>query len=323
MTKNTSTDLSPNIKDLIDKKASEECEDTALLYASTFIHQLNDHINGICILSSEEIDQKIDCLGGCLTITLDIRVNKLEFIRARRFNKRKVENVQDLKFKNVQELSYIKDPKSNFPAMGRLNQIGEALFYASLAVKKDDTPLKVVLSEVRAKDLDVLNVLRSHQKDDCDMNLRIIGIWDYVRRDDRPYYLDEEFFNYYKKAAEYMESKFSPALLTAYQLTDRFFADILSRKGSERLYEVTSCLCQLFLEDDCVDCVDGVLYPSVEAIGEPVVALKPLAVDKKLEHQWVFQVKVDKWFGYEFFDYKTLEKTKRIDASSGELVWGP
>ncbi len=37
---------------LIDKKAAVECPDKALLYSSTYIKQLNDHISGVINLTN-------------------------------------------------------------------------------------------------------------------------------------------------------------------------------------------------------------------------------------------------------------------------------
>lgn len=173
------------------------------------------------------------------------------------------------------------------------------------------------MSEAGAKELDRLNVLRSHQKTGSDLNLRIIGIWDQVRRNEQPYYLSQNTFEYYKKTRGYMVQRFDPKLLSAYELTDRFFSDILSRKGNDNLYQVTSALSSVFMDENS----DGVLYSSVEAKGEPVVALTPEAVDSKLEHQFACDVKIDECYGYEFFKYKTIAKTSSIDRKTGELKW--
>ena len=220
-------------------------------------------------------------------------------------------------FNNVDELSYIKQTTDTFPKAGRMNLSGQSLFYASVAVRQDDTALRVVLSEARAKQLDRLNVMRSHQISGSDLNVRIIGLWDQVRRNEKPYYLKNDAFDYCKKVREHMVQKFDLKLLLAFDLTDRFFADILSRAGSERLYEVTSVLSSIFIDGKA----DGVLYSSVQAKGEAVVALKPQAVDDKLEHQFVRDVLVEKSFGYEFYQFKTLAKTSDIDKMSGKLEW--
>ncbi len=302
--------LQPQLIQLIDKKAREECSDTALLYSSTYIRQLNNHINGTCKLANHEIETKVYYLAECLTITLDNPLQELEFIRVRL--------CEGQKFWNIDDLSYIKRTTDTFPKAGRLNKTGQALFYAAVAVKQDDTALRVVLSEAGTKKFDHVNVLRSHQVSESDLYLRVIGIWDSVRRDGRPYYMSQDSFEYYKKAREYMVQEFDSNLLLAYDLTDRFFADILSRKGSEVLYQVTSVLSSIFM--DCSKS-DGVLYSSVQAKGEPVVALTPKAVDDKLEHQIACDVVIDECFGYEFFQYKTIAKTANIDCESGKFDW--
>lgn len=301
--------LSDSLRNLISTKAKMECAETAVLLASTHIKHLNEHIEGSKSLTLNEIDSIVDYLAGCLTITLDNPVQNLEFLRVRL--------CEGQNFTNVDELSYIKKSSCTFPRAGRLNLTGQALFYASVAVKQDDTALRVVLSEAQAKQLDHLNVLRSHQVSETDLYLRIIGIWDQVRRNEKPYYLNQDTFDYYTEARKYMAKKFSRELLVAYELTDRFFADILSREGSERLYQVTSALSNVFLTEKC----DGVLYSSVKAKGEPVVALKPQVVDDKLAHQFATEVFIEKSFGYEFYQFKTLAKTSTIGRKSGKLEW--
>ena len=91
-------------------------------------------------------------------------------------------------------------------------------------------------------------------------------------------------------------------MLLAYDLTDWFFADILSRKGSKSLYQVTSTLGSVFMSGNS----DGVLYTSVQAKGEPVVALIPSSVDSKIEHQFVCNIMIEECYGYEFFKYKNI-----------------
>lgn len=301
--------LQSDLIGLIDRKAEEECSDKAILYSSTYIRQLKNHINGTCILSIHEIKNRVGYLASRLTITLDNPLQGMEFLRVR--------PCEGQKFNSICELSYIKKTTDNFPRGGRLNKTGQALFYAGVLVKQDETALQVVLSEARAKEFDCYSVLRTHQLPDTDLNLRIIGIWDQVRRNEKPYYLNQDTFDYYTEARKYMAKQFAPELLLAYELTDRFFADILSREGNERLYQVTSALSNGFLTDKC----DGVLYSSVKAKGEPVVALKPLVVDDKLEHQFVTEVLIEKSFGYEFYQFKTLAKTSNIDKVSGKLEW--
>ena len=156
--------LAPELIKLIDDKALVECGHTNLLHSSVYISQLNAHINGTCELTKHEIGSKVDYLAGCVTITLDHPINELEFLRVRL--------CEGQNFTNVDDLSYIKKTSCTFPKAGRLNLTGQALFYASVAVKQDDTALRVVLSEAQAKQLDHLNVLRSHQCSETDLYLR-------------------------------------------------------------------------------------------------------------------------------------------------------
>jgi len=297
----------------IEEKAFKECGVSNLLSVSTYIHQLKKHIDGTLRLPNNEIEQKLDFLIGCMTITLDNPFINLEFLRARRS--------EEEVFCNVNELSYIKKPSKTFPHLGRLNSAGMSLFYASVIRpdSKTDKGLMVVLSEARARKLDRMRVLRSRQKENEDLNLRMIGIWDDIRRGCKPAFMDSKVYNYYAATYDYMLSKFTPTLLIAYQLTDRFLADIMSRKGSSKLYDVTSITSAIMLDDKEQETkIDGILYSSVEAKDEPVIVLKPEAVDAKLNHDWVTEVLIKQHYGYEFFDYETIKKFT-INKKTGEL----
>jgi hypothetical protein len=299
-------------REKVEQFATTECGVTNCLYASTYIQQLNSHIDGTATLSFSEIEHKLDFLIGCTTITLDNGYEGLELLRARRCELQP--------FSNVNELSYIQKPSKSFPKLGRLNQTGEALFYAAIINSKCNKSLNVILSEAGARTLDKMSILRSVQKESMELTLRIIGLWDDILRGVKPLFMSDEVYEYYCSAYDYMVEKFPSKLLVAYQLTDRFLADIMSRKGSERLYEVTSCASKIMLDDKKQEkAIDGIIYSSVEAKGEAVVALKPDAVDKMLEHQWVSEVLVNMHHGYEFFDYVTVS-ISNINTQSGSLI---
>lgn len=295
---------------LINEKANKECGSTALLSASHFIEELEKHITGDCTLSEQVISNKVDYLAGCLTITLDVGVTELELLRTRCSN--------DLHFKNVDEVSYIKSPTSTFPPLGRLNKPGQVIYYAAVKVRQDDTALRVVLSESNARTLDTFHVLSSEQQKKTNINLRIVGIWDLVRRDCKPSYLSEDTFLYYKEVYKLMKCKFSPELLMAYELTDRFFNDLYSRKGSNCLYQVTSEISTLLLDSEISD---GILYSSVQAKDEPLIALKPKTVDQKITHKWVSEVEVKRKLGYEYYLYNTNNGPAKVEKSTGRINW--
>jgi len=301
--------LSQKIVNFIGEKSRKECGDTVLRRTVVYIQQLRAHINGHNKLSNQEIESKLDSLIAYTTLTMELPVNDLELLRARR--------CESNNFEHIDKLSYIKDVTASFPAKGRLNRAGEAIFYASLAINNDDSALHVVLSETKAKELDQLNILRSHQKNNEDLSLRVIGIWDEVRKDRKPSYLAENVFSYYREAWALMQTEFNPKLSYAFQLTDRFLADVMAQEGNEKLYDVTSIASYIFLDSDKID---GILYSSVEAKNAPAIALKPCAVNRAIEPQWVADVRVIKHLGYEFYLYHTIKKTNSID-SSGKLNW--
>lgn len=306
--------LQKKLIDLIQHKAIVECPHKALRTVSTYVKQLKDYIEGHINLTATEIDKKLDYIIGCTTITLNLPVENREFLRARICNIRTKKCGDSDFFDNVQDLSYIKDIVQNPPSMGRLNIDGEVLFYASVIVDNSDIALLTVLSEIGAKSLDKVGVLRSQQIAGTELQLRCIGIWEFVRLKQKPMFMDQEVFEYYQEAYDLMKKRFPADLLTAYNLTDCFLSDVMSMKGSDKLYQITSVAASVLLDDKNVD---GILYTSVEA-GFPSVAIKPASVDQKIQHDYVCDVDVIKHHGYSFYEYQDNKKFT-INTSTGAL----
>jgi hypothetical protein len=286
--------LQEKLIQLIEKKAFLECPKTAIKYTTTYIKQLKEHINGVNNLSQSEIIDKIDYLLGCVYVSLNHPLENLEFLRGRRC-------IQDW-FTTFEELSYINYVTANFPKIGRFNKAGTGHYYGALMMPNCNRATNVVLSEIEARELDKINILRSNQKNGCTINASIIGICDHVRRRNKPYYINEPVFSYYEEALNFMKKTFSEELFMAYQLTDRFFADIASSPSSASLYAITSEVFDILLSSEC----EGILYSSVKAKDEPLIVIKPTSVDEKIDHQCIYNIKVENHFGYEFYKYTIM-----------------
>lgn len=294
--------LEPSLVKLIDDKARED-EGGACLSGVTFtILKLNQYLSSDIDLTLEQRRGLLDLLVGSFSITLDMPIEDIKLIRARKVEQPELFNY----YGNISDLSYMANPTSNLPRLGRLNAAGTVLFYASIDNTPCDKSLKVTLSEIEVNDIDKVNVLYSTTKPEYDLNVRYIGIWDYVVRNRKPYFLSQAVFDYYVAAHEYMKNKFSKDQLLAYQLCDAFFADVLSREGSDRLYKVTSTLGEYFLEDSNVD---GIIYTSVKAKGEPVIAISPSAVNAKIDHVKAEAITINQSYGYNYYDYKVTYNT--------------
>ena len=286
--------LQEKFTQLIKEKAFLQCPKTVIKYTTTCIKQLKEHINGVNNLSQNEIIDKINDLVGCVYISFKLPLENLEFLRGRRC-------IQDW-FTTFEELSYINSTTANFPKIGRFNKAGTGHYYGALMMPNCNRATNVVLSEIEARELDKINILRSHQKNGCTINASIIGIYDHVRRRNRPYYISEAVFSYYEEALKFMQKTFSAELFMAYQLTDRFLADIASSPSSTSLYAVTSEVSDILLSSEC----EGILYSSVKAKNEPLIVITPTSVDEKIDHQCIYNIKVENHFGYEFYKYTTI-----------------
>jgi len=303
--------LDERIRCLIDEKASEmnpnayaHCE-----HVSAVIQQFNDFIDGDCNLSTDRIEGLLDHLVGFFTITLDLPLESgIKVLRAVKFD-----NINEPLPTNTTRLSYIPFGSEITPKLGRMNKGGESIYYGCIHFDDYFGGVNVAFAEVDALPYERINILRSETKQG--LTVRFIGIYELVKRKAKPYFLQESAFEYWCKVYRYQEETFKSPLLIAFQLCDAFFADILSRPGSPRLYEVTSVLSSMFLEDERVD---GLIYSSVQAIGSPVIAIKPASVDKKLEHESATSYEIKRSFGYAMFDAITVAKGTITDKN---IIW--
>ncbi|MBU3916341.1 hypothetical protein KKA14_12475 [bacterium] len=292
--------LKHDLIQLIDRKASEM--NPSALYCcnsvSTIIKQLNSYIEGRINLSEERVSFLLDHLVGYYTITLDISLDKgLKILRAVKFN-----NLEEKPcFDEVSRLSYIPKNSSIIPSIGRLNKHGESIFYGCVYFDDKFGGYNIAFSEVNAIKNEKINILKSETS--AEIKVNYVGIYDYIKRESKPYFLSEEMYLYFKTVYEYEEKMFDKYVFVAFQLCDAFFSDILRRKESDRLYLVTSILASHFLEGDRVD---GLIYTSVKAEGSPVIAIKPLSVDSKISHKEAVSFEIQENYGYAMYKANPL-----------------
>jgi len=265
---------------------------------SEIIKQLNDYIGGRISLNEERIAYLLDHLVGYYTITLDIPLNSgLKILRAVKFNNLEKKPC----FSEVSRLSYIPKQSNITPSIGRLNKYGESIFYGCVYFDDNFGGYNVAFSEVNALKNEKINILKSETT--AEIKVNYVGIYDYIKRESKPYFLSEEMYLYFKAVYEYEEKMFDKYVFVAFQLCDAFFSDILRRKESDRLYLVTSILASHFLEGDRVD---GLIYTSVKAEGSPVIAIKPLSVDSKISHKEAVSFEIQENYGYAMYKANPL-----------------
>lgn len=285
---------------LIDRKASEMNSDALYHcnFVSTAIKQLNGFINGKVNLSEERISFLLDHLVGYYTITLDIPLDKgLKILRAVKFNKLEEKPC----FREVSRLSYIPKKSNITPSIGRLNKYGKPIFYGCVYFDDNYGGYNVAFSEVNALKNEKINILKSETS--AEIKVNYVGIYDYIKRESKPYFISKEVYSYFKSVYEYEEQIFDKYVFVSFQLCDAFFSDILRRKESDRLYIVTSILASHFLEGDRVD---GLIYTSVKAEGSPVIAIKPEPVDTKVSHKKTVSFEIQENYGYAIYKANSL-----------------
>jgi len=265
--------LEKKVTNCIDRKAQElniqgDVADTV----SKKIQLLTQYINQETELTSKEIDETLSTLIGFFSTTLHIPLTAgTKFLRAVKNDNNSLEN-------NVSKLSYIPIDISHLAKQGRLNRDGESIYYGCIYLNEIDG-VNVAFSETSAEETHSVNILRSKSVED--LNVYFVGIYDYIHRGIKPRFISQELFSYFEDVYNYQEQHFSESAFLAHILCDAFLSDILRRKESGNLYEVTSLLPKTYLEGDHID---GLLYTSVKSEGNPVIAIKSNSVDLKLTH---------------------------------------
>lgn len=286
--------LKNDLVELINAKAEDlNSQRNVAEYVSCIIRRLNNFIEEKIVLENSEIESYLDELAGYFTTTLYIPfAPKLKILRARLFDKKHL--ATDIT--DVSELSYIPEEKKDLVTLGRLNQAKEPIYYGCIYFDCLSGGVNVALAEINAKARQTVNIL--HSETTKELNVYFIGIYDYVYRRERPSFLTEEMFGYFRDVYNHQKEKYSEDVFLAHQLCDAFFSDILRKSEQGNLYKVTSLLSKLFLESNEVD---GVIYTSVKAEGCPVIALKTESVDSKLSHKKAEHLQVQYDYGYAFY----------------------
>lgn len=302
--------------EVLDSKCAELSTRPALHLERVFsvIRRLEEHFQGnrLSEALAAQLIGELTCYVVVIPVSIPLR-EKIKFSRAVRY-----EEPLGVTYEAVSRLSYIPIGGPVSAKLGRLNKAGESMFYAC----KDDNANSIgaVLSEVRAKPGEIFNILISETNPpeqttelaDNDLVITPLGIFDYYRRGvPDPFGLHAD----HRECYEYLTKHAHPEGMLAMQLADAFIADILKRQEAAGLYTVTSAFST---EIGGLPILDGILYSSTQFDSFPNVALKPSAVDKKLQHKSAMSVRVLERYGYGIF--KT-EQLARGTIKDGQLFW--
>lgn len=255
-------------------KYANENNSTHLELVKKDIFQLRKYIKGYIFLNEQDIDNLLSNLVQ-YRISLSIPINNVKLARARILTNSKGYP----KYDDVSVLSYTPLHLQNKVLQGRFNKKEQRMYYGSIFY--DDNSLNVPFSEIDLKEVDdYVNTLISEVTQD--INLGIIGLFSFI--ENKPSFID--FHPILKEISDYYEKTHEEELLKAIKMVDDFFIDITTSKENERIYNVTSILGNIYLEDESID---GILYQSVKSDQVPNVVLKPSSVDTKVKH---FEAKI-------------------------------
>lgn len=291
----------------IDEKAIElnKREDLAK-DLSVRINVLHDFIEGRCDMSEAEIDHYLNWIVSNFTTPYPIRIGEgMKILRARK-------NSKGAREEFVSELSYRPRNDLDSIGIGRLNKEKKSIFYGCIYFEGDGG-VNVAISEAEAVVGETVNVLRSVT--DSELNVWFPGIYDYVHRMCRPYFIREDIFKSFCDIYNYQNSKYSENAFMAHVLCDAFLSDIMRRENHGNLYKVTSKLLPLLEKNESYD---GILYTSVKSEGSPVLALRPESVDVKFRHVSCDSYTVLGDYGYA--KYKAEHSHKGV-ISSNLVAW--
>jgi hypothetical protein len=306
------------IEDFLEERTSINSEKSLeeLIEASSIIKQLNDFIDSKLELSSKEIESKIKRLISHFTITLIYEFNsEIALRRARKFTTE--ETSIPFCFDNLEDMLYVPESKKSIIPLGRFNKKEESIYYASIFLKENENEecfFETAISEINGIELDYINILDSIPTKY--LNVVYIGVFDQLARNKQlPKWIDKYYYKTYLQFKKKCLEKGNRCLFESYLLSNAFFADIIQRNGSDRLYEVTSIISSILLADDNVD---AIVYESVKVKNSPAIAIKPKVVDSSIEHKKVCSIRINENLGYGVYYLQIINKGS-IDNNN--LVW--
>jgi len=285
--------------------------------ASTLIKQLNAFINESIKLSDNEIEMKIKRLISHFSINLIYELNSnIAFRRARKFEEK--ESITPFCFNKLQDLSYIPEDKKSIVPLGRFNKKEESRFYTTIHyAETKEQFFQTAISEIKGDTLDYINILDSIPNER--LMVIYIGVFDYFLRNKKfPKFISEEetvfteIFDSFK--AKCVEKELLP-LYESYILCSSFFSDILKRKGTKKLYKVTSVIASTLLDDENTE---AIVYQSVEVTDEPSIVIKTDIVDKYITHRDAYCLKIQENLGYGIYNVEKINYCKIVDC---QLNW--
>lgn len=265
-------------KEAIDKKRKELIEhNNHVNIVSSYIKLLDEYLDNNNEMDDEDID-------GILYKLSQYRIDSLIPIDSGLLIRAVKQKDEETRY-SVPRMSYIPlEQAEEKSKLGRFNNDKESMYYGCFSVtSKEDVlldddlvNLPVSFKEARVEEGNFVNVLRS--KIYGNLNVKYIGLFYYFDKEgDFPFSVHEMF----KDIHHHYENTHSKDLLSAIKLCDKFFTKITTSEGNDRLYKVTSILGSIFLEDTNAD---GLIYPSIESMGEPNIVLKPRSFDRAVVH---------------------------------------
>ena len=295
-------------------KITEEKSILDLRELSTMIKQLNCYIDGALDLSLEKIDSIISYFIKNFTIILIFELKENIIIqRSRRFQE-KTSTIAYC-FNELSELLYVPKNKKENIGLGRLNKVEEAIYYASIETDATDID-NISLSEINALEAEYINILSSTVKKS--LNVMHIGAFDLlVRNQPLPGWVDSFYKTAFDMLRDNCKKKKLKYYFDSYIICNAFLADVLKRKGSDRLYDVTSAIAKRLLDDENTD---AIVYESVQVKDAPVIAIKTDIVDDHIEHNQVTCFKITESLGYGLYYADKINEASIIN-NENKLVW--
>ena len=130
-----------------------------------------------------------------------------------------------------------------------------------------------------------------------------------IRNQPLPGWVDDFYKTAFNMLRNNCIEKNNEPLFNSYIICNAFLSDVLKRKGSERLYHVTSSIGKILLTDEHTD---AIVYESVQVKDAPVIAIKTSVIDDHIEHNQVTCFKVKENLGYGLYYGETINKASIV-----------
>lgn len=208
-------------------------------------------------------------------------------------------------------VSEMHSPPPQVAAIGRMNEKGKPMFYASFHVG-------TAVAEINAKEGDIIQIGQFKLPEQSDSGIRCLVIGEIYNAYHGTSTISQSMFDEIRKLIDRVGKNDIRGLLS-YLYMDALSAELLNDiSASEKNYIYSRTFSRLLLEKHPE--IDGLIFPSAKIKGTANITLRPESVLKKAKMVSSQTVKITKLYPYGLCDFELLRQAKG-ESADGRIIW--